>query len=305
MVEFMRVASIDCGTNSLRLLVADIEGNSFREVVREMRVVRLGEGIDETKIISESALQRTYAALDEYVSVIRRKGVERIRFCATSATRDAGNKEIFLNGVQSRLGIIPEVISGETEAELSFMGATRELTGGPYLVVDIGGGSTEFVFGDRAVEAAKSVNIGCVRLAERYSLSERPTAEFISTAISEIDNAIEIASKVVPIATPSKLIAVAGTATTVAAAAMNLESYDRDVIHLSRIKAIDVERISNQFLNMNAAERGELPYMHPGRKDVIASGALILNRIMYATGASEFVASEHDILDGMAWSLAH
>ena len=124
----MRVASIDCGTNSLRLLVADIEGNSFREVVREMRVVRLGEGIDETKIISESALQRTYAALDEYVSVIRRKGVERIRFCATSATRDAGNKEIFLNGVQSRLGIIPEVISGETEAELSFMGATRELT---------------------------------------------------------------------------------------------------------------------------------------------------------------------------------
>ncbi len=298
----MRVGAIDCGTNSLRLLVADIEGNSFREVQREMRVVRLGEGIDRTKNFSEAALTRTFAGIDEFVTILRRKGVESLRFCATSASRDAQNRALFVEGVRERLGIEPEIIPGTEEAALSFVGATREFSSGPFLVVDIGGGSTEFVYGNDEVEFARSVNIGCVRMAERHQLSEYPSPESIALAVADIDAAIAEAAAEVPLTSEATLIAVAGTATTVAAAGLDLNTYDRDAIHLSRVSAESVTRISQMFLKMSKAERAELPYMHEGRVDVISSGALVLDRVMLATGAKEFVASEHDILDGIAWS---
>jgi exopolyphosphatase/guanosine-5'-triphosphate,3'-diphosphate pyrophosphatase len=302
----MRVAAIDCGTNSIRLLIADIEGNSLCEISRQMEIVRLGQGVDETGQFHPDAIARTLAAVDQYSAEIRRRGVEKIRFCATSASRDATNRDLFLNGVHERLGIFPEVISGQEEATLSFQGATREFSAdhAPFLVVDIGGGSTEFVFGHDSVEFAKSVNIGCVRMLERHFKSDPPTVDEIWAATSDITAAITQAAAVVPITASQTLIAVAGTATTVAAAALGLDEYDRYAIHLARIPAQRVHEISKTFLAMTRKERAALGYMHPGRVDVITAGSLVLSQIMIATGALEFVASESDILDGMAWSLA-
>ena len=302
----MRVAAIDCGTNSIRLLIADIEGNSFREVTRLMEVVRLGQGVDQTGQFHPDAIARTLAAVDKYAVEIAKRGVQKIRFCATSATRDASNRELFIEGVFERLGVRPEVISGEEEASLSFMGATKDLpaSDGPFLVVDIGGGSTEFVIGTDHVEAAKSVNIGCVRMTERHFVSSDPEPGEIAAATQDIDEAIAQAEKVVPITSAKTLIAVAGTATTVAAAALKLAEYDRYAIHLSHISAEDVNAASKMFFALKRDERAALGYMHPGRVDVIPAGSLVLSRIMLATGAKEFVASESDILDGMAWSLA-
>lgn len=302
----MRVAAFDCGTNSIRLLIADIDGNNFRELYRGMEIVRLGQGVDKTGQFHPDAIERTLKTIDMFSVELRRRGVEKLRFCATSATRDATNRDLFLEGVHERLGIYPEVISGNEEAALSFQGASKELPASeaPFLVVDIGGGSTEFVFGSTEVEAAKSVNIGCVRMSERHFHSDPPSAEEIALATADIDLAIEAAAKVVPIKKARTLIAVAGTATTVAAAALGLSEYDPRLIHLSRISAERVHEISKIFLEMTHDRRKALPYMHEGRVDVIAAGALVLSRIMIATGADEFVASESDILDGMAWSLA-
>jgi exopolyphosphatase / guanosine-5'-triphosphate,3'-diphosphate pyrophosphatase len=302
----MRVGVVDCGTNSIRLLIADIEGNNFREVTRQMQVVRLGQGVDETNQFHPDALERTFAAVDLYAAEIVRRGVEKIRFCATSATRDATNRNIFIDGVKERLGIEPEVISGDEEARLSFAGATREFnrTDGPFLVVDIGGGSTEFVLGTDTVESAISVNIGCVRMSERHFHNDPPTADEVTIARSDIQNAIDIASASVDIKSAKTLVCVAGTATTVAAAALNLPEYDRHAIHLSRISADQVHAVSDRFSTMTRDERAALGYMHPGRVDVITAGSLVLSKIVKATGAKEFVASENDILDGMAWSLA-
>ena len=301
----MRVAAIDCGTNSIRLLIADVDGTNFREIVREMEIVRLGQGVDKTGQFHPDAIARTLAAVDSYARTIAAKGVEKIRFCATSATRDATNRDLFINGVKERLGIEPEVIPGEVEAALSFQGATKDFnkTEGPFLVIDIGGGSTEFVFGTDKVEFAKSMNIGCVRMSERHFTGGEAEPGQIAEATADIDEAIAQAAKIVPIKDAKTLIAVAGTATTVAAAALDLPEYDRYSIHLSRISAEKTHAISKQFLAMSRDARAALGYMHPGRVDVIGAGALVLSRIMYATGASEFVASESDILDGMAWSL--
>ncbi|GDX22626.1 hydrolase [Actinomycetes bacterium] len=301
-----RVAAIDCGTNSIRLLIADINNGNFREVVRAMDIVRLGQGVDKTKSFHPDAIARTLAAVEKYAKQITSKGVEKIRFCATSATRDATNRDLFIDGVESILGIKPEVIPGEEEAALSFLGATKELalSHGPFLVVDIGGGSTEFVYGTEKVEFAKSVNIGCVRMSERHFTSAPPTPGSIVEAISDIDEAIAIAAKAVPIADAKTLIAVAGTATTVAAAALDLDSYDRYAIHLSRISAEKTFTVAKRFQGMERSEIENLGYMHSGRVDVIAAGSLVLARTMLATGAKEFVASESDILDGMAWSIS-
>ena len=301
----MRVAAIDCGTNSIRLLIADIDGTNFREIVREMEIVRLGQGVDKTGQFHPDAIARTLAAVDSFARTIAAKGVEKIRFCATSATRDATNRDLFINGVKERLGIEPEVIPGEVEAALSFQGATKDFnkTEGPFLVIDIGGGSTEFVFGTDKVEFAKSMNIGCVRMSERHFTGGEAEPGQIAEATADIDEAIAQAAKIVPIKDAKTLIAVAGTATTVAAAALDLPEYDRYSIHLSRISAEKTHAISKQFLAMSRDARAALGYMHPGRVDVIGAGALVLSRIMYATGASEFVASESDILDGMVWSL--
>lgn len=300
-----RVAAIDCGTNSIRLLIADIDGDNFREVVREMEIVRLGQGVDKHKAFDPEAIERTLAATRKFAEIIASKGVEKIRFCATSATRDARNRDLFIDGVREILGIEPEVIPGTEEAALSFMGATKELKGigGPFLVVDIGGGSTEFVFGTDHVDAAKSVNIGCVRMSERHLKKQPPEARSVAAAIEDIDAAIADAARSVPIKKAATLIAVAGTATTVAAAALGLTEYDRYSIHLSRIPAQKVFGIAQQLSLMSREEIAALGYMHPGRVDVITSGALVLSRVMIATGATEFVASESDILDGIAWGL--
>lgn len=301
-----RVAAIDCGTNSIRLLIADITGGNFREIYRTMEIVRLGQGVDKNKAFHPDALDRTLKATALFAEEIARRGVERMRFCATSATRDASNRELFIDGVKSLLGVAPEVISGEEEAALSFKGATKELrgVGAPYLVIDIGGGSTEFVFGSERVEFAKSQNIGCVRMSERHFSSIPPQAEEIAGAKADIDEAIKGAAEIVPITEAKTLIAVAGTATTVAAAALGLSTYDRHSIHLSRISAEKTHQVSEMFLSLNRDEIAALGYMHPGRVDVIGAGSLVLSRIMALTGAKEFVASESDILDGMAWSLA-
>ena len=302
----MRVAAIDCGTNSVRLLIADIDGHNLREVHRDMRVVRLGQGVDRSKAFAPEAIERTLIATREYADLIRTKGVERVRFCATSATRDATNRDLFINGVENILGIPPEVIAGSEEAALSFLGATKELGRelAPFLVVDIGGGSTEFVLGSRSVDSARSVNIGCVRMSERHLTAQPPTADQIAGAITDIDAAILDAGAAVDFTAAQTLIAVAGTATTVAAAALGLPEYDRYSIHLSRISATKVQEVAAMFAGMTREEISELGYMHPGRVDVITSGALVLSRVMALTGASEFLASESDILDGIAWGLA-
>lgn len=300
-----RVAAIDCGTNSIRLLIADISNGIFKEVVRSMEVVRLGQGVDKNKSFHPDAIKRTLDAVEVFSEVIASKGVERIRFCATSATRDATNRSLFTDGVREILGVEVEVIPGEEEAMLSFNGATKELlqSNAPYLVVDIGGGSTEFVFGSNKVENAKSVDIGCVRMSERHFTSQPTTMDQVARAIIDIDSAISQAASVVPISNAKTLVAVAGTATTVAAAALELKEYDRHLIHLARISADKVHKVSAMFQSMNKDEIANLGYMHPGRVDVITAGSLVLSRIMAATSASEFVASESDILDGMAWSL--
>jgi exopolyphosphatase/guanosine-5'-triphosphate,3'-diphosphate pyrophosphatase len=301
----MRVAAIDCGTNSIRLLIADIDGGNFREITRQMEVVRLGQGVDKTGAFHPDAIARTLAAVDLYAAEIAKRGVEKIRFCATSATRDATNRALFIDGVKERLGIEPEVIAGEVEASLSFQGATKDFdkAQAPFLVIDIGGGSTEFVFGTDSVEAARSMNIGCVRMSERHFTGDQPDPGQIASAIEDIDEAIRQAAKSVPITEAKTVIMVAGTATTVAAAALDLPEYDRYAIHLSRISAERTHQISTELLRETREQRAAHGYMHPGRVDVIGAGSLVLDRIMLATGATEFVASESDILDGMAWSL--
>ncbi len=301
----MRVAAIDCGTNSIRLLIADIDGNNSREITRQMEVVRLGQGVDKTGAFHPDAIARTLAAVDLYAAEIAKRGVEKIRFCATSATRDATNRALFIDGVKERLGIEPEVIAGEVEAALSFAGATKDFdkSQGPFLVIDIGGGSTEFVFGKDSVEAARSMNIGCVRMTERHFTGDQPDPGQIASAIEDIDENIRQAAKTVPITKAKTVIMVAGTATTVAAAALDLPAYDRYAIHLSRISAERTHQISTELLRETREQRSAHGYMHPGRVDVIGAGSLVLDRIMIATGATEFVASESDILDGMAWSL--
>lgn len=300
-----RVAAIDCGTNSIRLLIADISGGKFKEVLRDMEIVRLGQGVDENKSFHPDAINRTLAAVEKFQNQLAGKGVEKIRFCATSATRDAANRDLFIDGVRQILGVEVEVIPGEEEARLSFNGATKELlqSDAPFLVVDIGGGSTEFVYGNKEVEFAISVDIGCVRMSERHLKSQPVEMSQVAQAIIDIDKAIAQAAAVVPISTAKTLVAVAGTATTIAAAALELETYDRYAIHLSRIPAEKVHKVSAAFQAMTKSEISKLGFMHPGRVDVITAGSLVLSRVMAATGATEFVASESDILDGMAWSL--
>ncbi|CAB4918108.1 unannotated protein [freshwater metagenome] len=302
----MRVAAIDCGTNSIRLLIADIDGTNFREIYRTMEIVRLGQGVDQNKAFHPDAIARTLAAVDLFAQEISKRGAEKIRFCATSATRDATNRNLFIDGVKERLGIEPEVISGDEEAKLSFIGATKEFSPdqAPFLVVDIGGGSTEFVYGHSNVEFSKSVNIGCVRMTERNIHTDPPAQEEIENARKDIQEAISVAAAIVPITQAKTVVAVAGTATSVAASALGLEKYDSHLIHLARVSAEQAHLVALTFQKMNAVERSKVGFLHPGRADVFAAGSLVLSEIMKATGATEFVASEADILDGIAWSLA-
>jgi exopolyphosphatase/guanosine-5'-triphosphate,3'-diphosphate pyrophosphatase len=302
------VAAIDCGTNSIRLLVADIDpaAGTLVDRVRRMEIVRLGQGVDRTGRLAPAALERTFDALRDYKSVIDAHGVERIRMVATSATRDASNRDEFVACTSSILGVAPEVVSGDEEARLSFTGATRELLAGgepgPYLVVDIGGGSTEFVLGTTDVRAARSVDIGCVRMTERHLHADPPTAGQIAAAEADVARAIDVAAETVALGDARVLVGVAGTVTTVAAIVLDLPAYDSERIHLSRITAADVTSVADRLLSMSHAERAALPVMHPGRVDVIGAGALILRSIVRRLGLPGMIASEHDILDGIAWS---
>ena len=305
----MRVAAIDCGTNSIRLLIADIENGTLTDVVRTMVIVRLGEGVDKTGEFSQAALARTFAAIETFALLISQHQPERVRFVATSASRDVSNRSEFMDGVLSRLGIEPDIISGDEEAELSFLGATADLVNeqeppaAPYLVVDIGGGSTEFVLGTTGPTAAISTNVGCVRMTERHLISDPATPQEIAAAISDIDAAIDLAYQSVPISQAHSLIGLAGSVTTVAAIALGLSEYDSIAIHGSRISAPDIHRITGELLAMTRAQRARLGPMHEGRIDVIGSGALVLDRIMIRTGLGEVVVSERDILDGIARGL--
>ncbi|SOE13237.1 exopolyphosphatase / guanosine-5'-triphosphate,3'-diphosphate pyrophosphatase [Streptomyces sp. 2323.1] len=328
-----RVAAIDCGTNSIRLLVADADPatGELKDLDRRMQIVRLGQGVDRTGRLAPEALERTFAACREYAAVIKGLGAEQVRFVATSASRDAENREDFVRGVVDILGVEPEVITGDQEAEFSYTGATKELTGiesagaerlpgeggggrrvglaQPFLVVDIGGGSTEFVLGDGSVRAARSVDVGCVRMTERHlvhegEISDPPTAGQISAIKADVAAALDRAEETVPLREAATLVGLAGSVTTVAAIALGLESYDSEAIHHSRLSLAQVREITGRLLSSTHAERAAIPVMHPGRVDVIAAGALVLLSIMERMGAEEVVVSEHDILDGIAWSIA-
>jgi len=307
---FMRVAAIDCGTNSIRLLIADINEGVLTDVVRTMIVVRLGEGVDQTGEFSQAALTRTFAAIDTYAELIAEHKPARVRFVATSASRDVRNRAEFAAGIQQRLGIDLDVISGDQEAQLSFSGATADLLNSanppqaPYLVVDIGGGSTEFVLGTTSPDAAISTNVGCVRMTERHLRNDPPTTEQIAGATADIDAAIELAGQTVPMAEAKSLIGLAGSVTTVAAIALELDEYDPHAIHGSRISADTVHAVTQNLLAMTREDRAAIGSMHEGRIDVIGGGALILDRILAQTGISEVFVSERDILDGIARALA-
>ncbi|WP_141014063.1 Ppx/GppA phosphatase family protein [Nocardioides sambongensis] len=298
------VAAIDCGTNTIKLLI----GTLPEVAVRETRMVRLGQGVDATGLLAPEALQRAFAAIDEYAALIGDAGAHRIRFCATSATRDAGNAAEFAAGVRARLGVDPEVLSGEEEARLAFAGATRDAgtIPAPVLVIDIGGGSTELILGDtsRGPRTAYSMDIGSVRLHERHLGGDPPTAQQIDACVADIDAALdEAAAHGADPAVAGSVIGVAGTITTVAAGTLGLDAYDRDAIHRSVLAVDDLERQIQGLVAMTVAERRALGWIHPGRADVIDAGALILSRILARVEVAEIGVAETDILDGIAWSL--
>ncbi len=313
----VRVGAIDCGTNSIRLLVADVSpSGGLTDVLRRMEVVRLGYGVDRTGRIDPVAMERTLAMASEYARQCRSLGACAVRFVATSASRDASNAGEFVAGVKeafSAFGTAPEVISGDEEARLSFRGATDDVSGagieGPYLVIDLGGGSTEFVRGASSVEAARSVDIGCVRMTERHLVSDPPTDEEVAAATRDIDAGIDVAAAAVGFGDVVALVGLAGTVTTVTAHALGLQSYDAERIHLAVTPLLQVRAAARELLSMTRADRAALGFMHPGRVDVIGAGALVwdrvVDRVQRDTGLGDdlvVVTSEHDILDGIALS---
>ena len=312
-----RVAGIDCGTNSIRLLVADVDdAGTLTEIDRRMEVVRLGQGVDRTGRIAPEALERTLAAVREYAAICAELGAERIRFVATSASRDAENRAEFVDGVRAAIGVEPEVVGGEEEARLSFRGATSVLAGrhpGPFLVVDIGGGSTELVLGATSVVAAASMDVGSVRLTERHLHDDPPTPEQVAAASRDVVAALDAAARVVPLGRAATLVGLAGSVTSVTAHALDLDTYDRRAIDGSLLPVDTVLRSCGELATMSRAKRARLPFLHPGRVDVIGAGALIwsdvVSRVRAEVGAAggrlrHVVTSEHDLLDGIALSAA-
>jgi exopolyphosphatase/guanosine-5'-triphosphate,3'-diphosphate pyrophosphatase len=302
-----RVAAIDCGTNSIRLLITDIdkEKNTDQDVVREMRIVRLGEGVDKTKAFSPRALERTFKAIDEYEEILKKHKVENLKFVATSATRDALNKAMFIKGVIDRLKVVPEVIPGTLEAKLSFDGATKSLRSkhlAPFLIIDLGGGSTELVIGDKEIEGAYSMNVGCVRMTERHTPGGNPTKEQKEAISSDVRKELAKAKEKVDWSKAKTVVGVAGTVTTVAAHALGLNKYDPDILHGASITAEQISQTAKDFINLSMEERKALPYMHEGRIEVITAGSIVLDEVMKALGSKTLIASERDILDGVAWS---
>ncbi|MDQ1293175.1 MAG: exopolyphosphatase / guanosine-5-triphosphate,3-diphosphate pyrophosphatase [Actinomycetota bacterium] len=310
----VRVAALDCGTHSLRLLIADVDPatGTLTDVERTMEIVRLGEGVDTTGRLSPEALERTLTVTARYAERCGDLGAQHVRFVATSATRDAENREELVRGVRHLLGVDPEVISGEEEAALSFDGATSDLIArgelGPFLVVDLGGGSTELVLGDAVPRAVCSMQVGCVRLTERHLASDPPTPEQVRAALADADRALDAAMRIVPFQQARTLVGLSGTVTTATALALELPRYDPAAIHGAHVPAERMRQICRDLLAMTRADRVALPCLHPGRVDVIAGGALlwerIVDRVLAAGGVDRIVTSERDILDGLARSLA-
>lgn len=311
----MRTAAIDCGTNSIRLLIADIdETGALTDVERLMRVVRLGEGVDATGRLSEAALARTFAAAEEFAGLIAQHGSPEVRFVATSASRDAENRAAFIAGIRERLGVDPEVVSGEEEAALSFNGAVSVLgtaDGETVLVIDLGGGSTEFVVGNSTgVTASCSMDMGCVRFTERFLHGDPPTSAEIYAMEAEVRLLIAAAAADVPLETVTTLVGVAGSITTVTAHALKLPEYLPEQIHGAVLSTAEIQSAAADLLHSDRAARASLPYMHPGRVDVIGAGALIWKCIVEEVAGATHgrvegaTASEHDILDGIAFSIA-
>jgi exopolyphosphatase / guanosine-5'-triphosphate,3'-diphosphate pyrophosphatase len=294
----VRVAGIDCGTNSLRLLVMD----GSDQLHREMRIVRLGQGVDRTGLLAAEALERTRAALVDYAAVIERLGVERTRMIATSATRDARNRADFVAMVHETVGVKPEVITGREEAELSYAGAVGTLDGvdEPVMLIDLGGGSTELVLGPDRVH---SMDVGSVRMTERHLHDDPPPPEQLAAAVADVQRALDAAAHDVPLDTGATLVGVAGTITTVAAIALGLTEYDPARIHGSRLSREQIAAVADRLAGLDHGGRAAIPVIHPGRVDVITAGALILRTVVDRTGAAEVVVSEHDILDGVAASI--
>ncbi|MEU7817874.1 Ppx/GppA phosphatase family protein [Pseudonocardia sp. NPDC049154] len=312
-----RVAAIDCGTNSIRLLIADVtetfDGTKdLRDLHREMRIVRLGKGVDATRRLDPEALERTRAALVDYAAAIRRKGVERVRMVATSATRDATNREDFFGMVRDVLGVEAEVISGDEEARLSFQGAVGDLDpdDGPFVVTDVGGGSTEVVVGTLGdgVAAARSVDVGSVRLTERCLPGDPPAPDDVEKARALAREILDEAFEAVPVEGVKCWVGVAGTITTLSGIAQDLPEYDPEAVHLSTLTRDDVHRVAQMLVTSTHDERAKLGALHPGRIDVIGAGALVVEALadeLHAkAGIGKLVVSEHDILDGIARSIA-
>ena len=311
------VAAIDCGTNSIRLLISrpdEQDPQTLADVVREMTIVRLGEGVDATGEFSAAALERTFAAVDAYARLVQRHHAGAVRFVATSATRDVQNRQVFVDGVRERLGVEPEVISGAEEAALSFRGAVSALPGGldrqdHVLVVDLGGGSTEFVVGTAGgvVVDAVSMDLGCVRFTERFVADDGPSPEQVAAATAGVDEVLDRVAGRLALQKVRAVVGVAGTVTTVTAHALGLEEYDSERIHATVLPVDRVTASAGALLEASRAQRAALGFMHPGRVDVIGAGALIWSRIVErmreVAGVDEVVTSERDILDGIVLSL--
>ena len=311
-----RVAGIDCGTNSIRLLIADVADGRLVDVHREMRIVRLGQGVDATGQFAPEALARTRTALAGYVALLQQHGVGRVRMVATSATRDASNRDLFFAMTAELLGAavpgaVAEVISGAEEAELSFIGAVAELdsAAAPFVVVDLGGWSTEVVLGGGSgVQESYSADIGCVRLTERFLHSDPPTPSEVAAARGLVRECLADALRVVPVEQARTWVGVAGTFTTIAALAMGMTTYDEEAIHLSQVSFAQVLPVCGELIGMTREQRATLGPMHEGRVDVIGGGAIVIEELAHAlgrrAGIDTLVVSEHDILDGIALSIA-
>ncbi len=304
-----RVAAIDCGTNSIRLLIADAVDGHLRDVHREMRIVRLGQGVDATGRFADDALARTRGALADYAALCTAHGVERLRMVATSAARDADNRDVFFAMTADVLGVSAEVVTGTEEAELSFRGAVDELdsAGAPFVVVDLGGGSTEIVLGESRVIASFSADIGCVRVTERCLHTDPPTSDEVAAARELVRERLDEALRAVPVQRAHTWVGVAGTMTTIAALAQKMTTYDSAAIHLSRVGIDRLLEVCEGLIGMTRAQRAALGPMHEGRADVIGAGAIVIEELAFAlrerAGIEELTVSEHDILDGIALSL--
>lgn len=321
MSKAVTVAGIDCGTNSIRLKVARVDEQGMSEIVpRQLQVIRLGQDVDKTHRFADEALERAYAAARGFATILERHPVDGVRFVATSATRDAENREEFERGIESILGVRPEVIDGTEEADLSFLGATsvvdRSALKPSYLVVDLGGGSTELVLGGDGqsapagqVQSAFSMNIGSVRMSERHLKSDPPTEDEIAHAIKDIDAHIDEAFRTVPAGRARTIIGVSGTVTTMTALALGLTEYDHRVVDGHCLPVSEAYAVDDRFLRMSRAERRTYNTIHPGRVDVVGGGAVVWNRVLakvsgaaeedHGEGIDSFVASEHGLLDGI------